>query len=100
MAKQRGGLLYASRSAYRVVMFADRALEHELIKSKNSPPRHKQFLDRLIFVVFRSCAVDRLIFSDLVNHDYSNFLDQHVPFLIATSPSGQVIHGKKDGSRL
>ena len=82
MAKQRGGLLYASRSAYRVVLLADRALEHELIKLNNSPPRHKQFLDRLIFVVFRACSVDRLIFNDLVDHDCSNFLDQHVPFLI------------------
>lgn len=32
MAKQRGVLLYASRSAYRVVLLADRTLEHELIK--------------------------------------------------------------------
>ena len=82
MMKQRGGLLYASRSAYRVVLLADRALEHELIKRDGKPPANKNFLERLLLVVFQTCAVDQLLFCELADHDANSLLDQHVPRLI------------------
>ena len=82
MVKQKGGLMYASRSTYRVVLLADRALEHELIKRDGQPPRDKQFLAQLLLVIFQTCAVDRHVFGELADHDSSSLLDQHVPRLI------------------
>ena len=82
MVKQKGGLMYASRSTYRVVLLADRALEHELIKRNGQPPRDKQFLAQLLLVIFQTCAVDRHVFGELADHDGNSLLDQHVPRLI------------------
>ena len=41
MVKQKDGLMYASHSTYRVVLLADRASEHELIKRDGQPPREQ-----------------------------------------------------------
>ena len=72
MVKQKGGIMYASRSTYRVILLADRALEHELIKRNGQPPQDKQFLAQLLLVIFQTCAVDRHVFSELADHDGSS----------------------------
>ncbi len=82
MAKNQGGLLYASRSTYRVILLADRAMNHVMIHFNGRPSYSKQLLQQLVLIVYQACSVDLLVFPELTGHDGSNLMDQHVERLI------------------
>ena len=80
MAKQRGGLVYPTRSVFRVIVLTDQAMQRAIRQSDGAPPTDSQFL---MYTVSMASAEDRLIFPDLYGHDDSNVFDcSHVSALI------------------
>ena len=84
--RQKGGLYHPSRSVYRVIHLADRALELKLISTGGQAPADRHFLRNICIEVYKASSADRIIFSALREHDVS-LLDQHVPKLIKSSHS-------------
>ena len=83
MAKQRGGLVYPTRSVFRVIVLTDQAMQRAIRQSDGAPPTDSQFLNKLLCTVSMASAEDRLIFPDLYGHDDSNVFDcLHVSALI------------------
>lgn len=81
LMKQKGGLIYASRSAYRVILLADMTLEHELLM-RNVLLGDKRLLMRLLHATFKVVSADRLTFRALADHDGTSLMEQHGPRLI------------------
>jgi hypothetical protein len=80
IVKQRGGLLYASRSVYRVIYLSDRALQLEIVRTGGKPPTNNNFFQKLLHTVVQSSMQDRHIFSEVQGH--GELLHQHVPKII------------------
>ena len=58
LLKQRGGLMYASRSVYRVAYLAYQLLQLELVKTSGKPPTDRLLLTRLVNRVFAAVVED------------------------------------------
>lgn len=82
LLKQRGGLMYPSRSTYRVTYLAYQSLQLELTKTSGKPPTGRLLLPRLVNNVFAAAIMDRLVFEELRTHDSGSFLDPHLPKII------------------
>ncbi len=82
LLKQRGGLMYPSRSIYRVAYLAYQSVQLELVKTSGKPPTDQLWLPRLEIRVFAAVAEDRLIFEHLRRHDAGSLLDAHLPRLV------------------
>jgi hypothetical protein len=80
MVKQLGGLVYASRSVYRVIYLADRAVQLELVRTGGKPPTSNKVLEGLLHTVVQSSMQDRHIFAAIQGH--GELLNLHVPKLV------------------
>ena len=66
--KQRGGLLYPSKSVYRVVLLTDQAIRQATAKFGAKPPASTSFLCRLEHDVCAATALDSGVFSGPGEH--------------------------------
>lgn len=82
LLKQRGGLLYPSRSVYRVAFLAYQAVQQELLKTDGKPPVDPLLFLRMESKIFAAAAEDRFVFAGLRTHDAGSILDAHLPKVV------------------
>ena len=82
LLKQRGGLMYASRSVYRVGFLAYQSLQLVLAKTSGKPLTDRLLLPWLVNTVFAAVVEDRLVFAELRKHDTGSLLDAHLSKMV------------------
>jgi len=82
LLKQRNGLMYASRSVYRVAFLAYQSLQLVLPKTSGKPPTDRLLLPKLVNSVIAAVVEARLVFTELRKHDAGSLLDAHLPKMV------------------